>query len=83
MIALKIKYDPEEGEATDIVELPAFKRENLLFKADVLRDAAYMVTKQYEAAAEAWLLSLGGEPSTRHIVARIVGHHIEREHERE
>jgi hypothetical protein len=57
--AFTVWYDRETGEIDTIEEGPIFKDENMLTRADVLKDTVEAFTTRYESAL--WALDQGAQ----------------------
>ena len=57
-LMLRMYFDDDSGELGQVKESEAFKREDLLLRTDVLRDALFHIADMYNDAVERYVGSL-------------------------
>ncbi len=57
-LMLKMYFDGDSGELGQVKESEAFKRGDLMLRADVLRDALYYITDMYNDAVDVYVGSI-------------------------
>ena len=57
-LMLKMYFDDDSGELGQVKESEAFKREDIMLRTDVLRDALYYITDMYNEAVDVYVGSI-------------------------
>ncbi len=57
-LMLKMYFDDDSGELGQVKESEAFKREDLMLRTDVLRDALYYIADMYNDAVDVYVGSI-------------------------